>query len=297
MKRIIACVFLTLWFALTIQSAELPKPEGYVNDLAHLLSAEQKVSLEKRLRQYEHETGIEVAVLTVANLQGESVEQFTQDVFTKWGIGKKSSDNGILFLIAPNPDRKARIQTGYGMEPFMTDAQCGDILRKFVRPHTKKEEWGLGITEGVEGIISFLGDRPLAELRKERQKKTALAQDNLRVVIIVLVWVIVLILLVLPLVLSRSRKAFRRREMVLPFAPIKPRASAGGLSLYHSNKEGHSGRRPTRQSEPPVSYNTSDDSSKSAGSSSNPGFGGGGSLPGADFGGGGSGGGGASSDC
>jgi uncharacterized membrane protein YgcG len=153
------------------QGVSLPKPQGYVNDFANLLDAAHKAGLEQQLRQYDHQTGIEIAVLTVKTLQGETVEDFAQEVFKQWGIGKKGDNNGILFLIAPNPDRKLRIQTGYGMEPFLTDGQCGEILRTDVRPYTKKEQWQTGIEKGVSGIITTLGNRPLAELRRAEQQK------------------------------------------------------------------------------------------------------------------------------
>lgn len=174
MKRI---VYSTVMLAVLLcnvlagQGVSLPKPQGYVNDFANLLDAAHKAGLEEQLRQYDHQTGIEIAVLTVKNLQGDTVEGFAQEVFKQWGIGKKGEDNGVLFLIAPNPDRKLRIQTGYGMEPFLTDGQCGEILRTNVRPYTKKEQWQTGIEKGVAGIVATLGNRPLVELRLAEQQR------------------------------------------------------------------------------------------------------------------------------
>ncbi len=59
----------------------------------------------------------EIAVVTVASLDGMSVEEYANKLFKDWGVGQKDLDNGVLILVAPG-ERKMRIEVGYGLEPI-----------------------------------------------------------------------------------------------------------------------------------------------------------------------------------
>lgn len=96
-----------------------------------------------------------MAVVTVNNLGGSTVEDFAQDLFTRWKIGKKGKDNGVL-LLAAIQDRKVRIHVGYGLEPDLTDARCGEIIRENIRPRFKTGAYGAGILAGIDGIIAAI---------------------------------------------------------------------------------------------------------------------------------------------
>ena len=78
-----------------------------------------KASLEKELTDLEKATGWEIAVVTVPNMEGGTVERYAQDLFTSYGIGKKGTDNGVLLLVA-REERKLRIHTGYHADSIVT---------------------------------------------------------------------------------------------------------------------------------------------------------------------------------
>lgn len=57
------------------------------------------------------------------------VDDYAPDLFSKWGIGQRGKDNGILILYALNGGkRNMRIEVGYGAEGYLTDAIAGRIL-------------------------------------------------------------------------------------------------------------------------------------------------------------------------
>ena len=125
MKTKIVVVFLLLAFA----SAALPKPVGYVNDFANLLT--DKNSLENELMLYEKNTTIEIAVVTIDSLpQDKTLFEYGVEMFNEWGIGKKGEDNGILVLIAKNSTvgNRMRIELGYGIQGYITGAEAGRTL-------------------------------------------------------------------------------------------------------------------------------------------------------------------------
>jgi len=137
-------------------AAAFPDPVGYVNDFAGLLSPQTRQDLEARLVALEEETSCELAVVTVASLDGMTVEDYAAGLFQKWGIGKKDKDNGVLFIIARD-EREVRIEVGYGLETTLTDSRAGRILDDYVVPKLRNNDWEGGILGAVAGIEPYLG--------------------------------------------------------------------------------------------------------------------------------------------
>ena len=71
--------------------------------------------LNQSIGEIERTHGIEMAVVVVRSLDGLSIEEFAEQLFNRWGIGKQHRDNGLLFLWSTG-DRKVRVEVGYGLE-------------------------------------------------------------------------------------------------------------------------------------------------------------------------------------
>jgi uncharacterized protein len=104
-------------------------PAGQFIDTAPMFTPEIVEGMNKALAKFERETGAEIAVLTIPSLKGDSIENFALRTFEDWGIGKKFESNGVLLLISTG-DRSARLQVGYGLEPYITDAYAYSLLGK-----------------------------------------------------------------------------------------------------------------------------------------------------------------------
>ncbi len=127
---------------------------GYVNDFAGVMSKEKVSELSSFLTAYTASTTNEIAVVTVQSLQGDTVENYANQLFKEWGIGSKKN-NGILFLVAVE-DRKMRIEVGYGLEGDLTDLQSSKILDGIVKPFFKNNDYTGGIDAGVRAITRTL---------------------------------------------------------------------------------------------------------------------------------------------
>ena len=86
------------------------------------------------------------------------------------GIGQKGKDNGVLVVIVP-PERKMRIEVGYGLEGRLTDVHASRIIRDVMAPRFKANDFDRGTEEGVGAILARLkgeagevtgGDEPSA---------------------------------------------------------------------------------------------------------------------------------------
>ncbi|MFH1675926.1 MAG: TPM domain-containing protein, partial [bacterium] len=106
---------------------ELGKPTGFVNDYAHVLNSDSKSRLTAICDELNDTNGTELAIVTIKTTGGRSIENFAQELFESWGIGKEGTNNGVLILIAVN-DRKWRVLTGYGVEGALTDTLAKRIM-------------------------------------------------------------------------------------------------------------------------------------------------------------------------
>lgn len=160
MKRRLALLLVGLIAVLpasVVFAQGFPRPVGFVNDFADILAPSIRDNLEYQLISLETDTSAEVAVVTVSNLSGQSIDTYAVELFDAWGIGKKDKDNGVLFIISL-ADKKARIEVGYGLEGIITDGRAGRILDNDVIPYFKAGDYESGIAGGVNAIEVYIRD-------------------------------------------------------------------------------------------------------------------------------------------
>ena len=141
--------------AVAITAQTLPKPAGRIADLANVIDAATEADLDNRLDQLEQKTTSEIAVVTVASLDGVPVEDYAVRLFKEWGIGQAKSDNGVLVLVAPN-EREMRIEVGYGLEEVLPDGLAGEIVREQFIPRFRDNDYNGGIRDGVTRVIDVV---------------------------------------------------------------------------------------------------------------------------------------------
>jgi uncharacterized protein len=149
-----------------VNAADIPQHNGFLTDIAGVIKdkAKQKVIVHNIQKISTLPGSPEMAVLIVPSLNGETIEAFTNSVFTKWGIGKKDKNNGILLVISIS-DRKVRLEVGYGLEPIITDTHTVEIIKdKFVPVvANKKDNWELAINDTVNSVYDILHNELVIE--------------------------------------------------------------------------------------------------------------------------------------
>ncbi len=99
------------------------------------------------------------------SLAGESLEDFSVRVAQAWRIGQKGLDSGVVFLVFLQ-DRKMRIEVGYGLEPTLTDAIAGTIIRDVVTPRFREGRLADGIGAGLDAIEAAIKGTYAAPARR-----------------------------------------------------------------------------------------------------------------------------------
>ncbi len=150
--------WLLLWLLLVGSArAELAVPPlvTRITDQAGLLTAAQRQQLEQTLSDFEAAKGSQVAVLTVASTQPETIEEYGIRVATAWKLGRKGVDDGALLLIAKD-DRKMRVEVGYGLEGAIPDAVAKRVIAEIITPYFKQGDYFGGIQAGVSRLIRLI---------------------------------------------------------------------------------------------------------------------------------------------
>ncbi|HEV58513.1 MAG TPA: TPM domain-containing protein, partial [Phycisphaerales bacterium] len=128
---------------------DLAVPQHYVEDRAGVIDAEYERRLNGLLQELEQKTGAQFIVLTVQTVQPLTIEQFSIALAEKWKLGQADKDNGLLLAVAVQ-DRQMRIETGYGLEGFLTDQFCGRVIREVMAPQFRQGRYGQGIYEAIQ---------------------------------------------------------------------------------------------------------------------------------------------------
>jgi uncharacterized protein len=141
--------------ALPSRADSLPIPvlTGRVNDTASVLTPSERQQLTDVLAVYERETHHQIAVLTVPNLSGESIEAYSLRVANAWGIGMKGFDDGILVTLSM-AEREIRIELRKGMQRYISDSDAKVVIDQDMVPAFKKGDFGEGLEAGLRHLMA-----------------------------------------------------------------------------------------------------------------------------------------------
>jgi uncharacterized protein len=151
MRRFMLYSLIFLLLPLNVAALEVPKLNGYVNDLADVISPGTELKIEHFLRGFESSDSTQLVILTIESLQGATLEEYSLSVAESWKIGQKGKDNGALLLIAKQ-ERQMRIEVGYGLEGRLTDLLAGRIIDNEIKPRFKAGDFDGGVIAGVTAM-------------------------------------------------------------------------------------------------------------------------------------------------
>lgn len=148
---LVAVVCAWAWPALA-QTAP-PALTAPVNDFANVIDSRSALQIESLIRQLQAASGDVMIVATVktfqprADLKSLAVEMFGNG---GKGLGAKGQDNGVLIVLALD-DRQVWIESGYGLEGFITDGFAGETSRAMT-PFFRGGDYGQGLLAGATSV-------------------------------------------------------------------------------------------------------------------------------------------------
>lgn len=140
----------------------------FVSDPGNLLSPATKDAVNRRLWDLRQQTSVEAVVAIPPSIGETTIEDWSEQLFTLWGIGKKDKDNGVLLVIAPE-QRRARITTGYGVEGVLPDISCKNIINSAIIPNMREGDINRAVDDATNLVSQVLTDPAVAEEIRSRQ--------------------------------------------------------------------------------------------------------------------------------
>jgi uncharacterized protein len=143
-----------------------PAPTQWYNDKASLLDASAADALNRKLQDFEQQSGSQFIIYVLPSLEGDAIERFTVDCAQKWGVGQKKYNNGLVLFVFVQ-DKKLRIEVGYGLEGTVTDAFSSRVIRDYIAPHFKESDYAGGLNAGADALIAKIrgGEPPVPPLK------------------------------------------------------------------------------------------------------------------------------------
>jgi len=151
---------LVVLLPLVVFAADAPQLTRHVTDLTGTLTAAQIDQLDTQLVNLEKAKGAQLVVLMVGSTQPEEIEEYSLAVAEANKIGRKGSDDGVLLLVAKN-DRHVRIEVGYGLEGAIPDAANARIIREYIAPKFRGNDYFGGISDAVGALTQLINGEAL----------------------------------------------------------------------------------------------------------------------------------------
>ena len=223
LRRLILPPFVFLAFALLLPARGIaalevpPPPTQWVTDRAGILGSTDENLLNKRLQDFEQQSGAQFIVYTFPSLEGESVEDFTIRCVGRWKVGQKKYDNGlVLFVFAQ--ERVVRIEVGYGLEGSVTDAVSSRVIREQIAPHFQRGDYGGGLNAAATALMERIrkGEQAVPPLQQRRGPQQQQGGDDDLGIIPLLIILFVIFFVVAPM-FSRGRRRSGCSGCIFPF--------------------------------------------------------------------------------
>jgi uncharacterized protein len=138
----------------------VPTLSRHVTDLTGTLTPQQIDQLDAQLVQLEKQKGAQLVVLMIGSTRPDDIDDYSLRVAEANKLGRKGVDDGVLLFIAKN-DRQVRIEVGYGLEGAIPDAAAARIIREYLAPKFRNNDYFGGIGDAVGALTQLINGEPL----------------------------------------------------------------------------------------------------------------------------------------
>ena len=142
---------------------------------------------------------VDVFLVCLNSIGYEEPKDFVSRLLNKWGVGDKGKDNGLMLLFVED-QHAFEFETGYGIEPVLTDVKCFEIFQHTIKPYFREGDYEGGMYAGVLDIVDVFGgtvpDDLVTVLPDEEVYKTALEERDKEIMSDFYFWFMLLFFLI-----------------------------------------------------------------------------------------------------
>ncbi len=135
----------------TLLTTIFPPKSGYVNDFAGLLTYEQTETLEQKLEHLYSESSLEIVVVTIDSLNGETVRNTSTRIGNEWSVGYHEGRNGIVLLIS-KAEKEVFAAIDAEVTQLISSRETQNLVNKTAIPLLRKRKYFEAISELIDQI-------------------------------------------------------------------------------------------------------------------------------------------------
>jgi len=189
----------------------LPAPRGLINDFADIIPPAYEEQMNSLAHEVLEKADATLTVVTIKDIGGANIDEFTNRLYEMWGVGKKGEDRGAMILVAFK-ERMIRIEVGYGLEGVIPDGLAGQIRDQVIVPYLKKDEFGPGLSNGLSALAGIIAkDRGIELVGKPATTQEGPSKESRRAYGIFPFLFLLFVLFSPPYVIRRRPRGFSRR--------------------------------------------------------------------------------------
>jgi uncharacterized protein len=185
---------------------------GSIVDNASILTDAEESSINEQITSIEAATGHDVAVLTVLDMGGSSIEDYSIAVARNWELGSAEDNDGVLLVIAME-ERELRLEVGTGLEDIITDNDSSNIIDNIVSPHLSDKDYAGGITAGLTELSNVLNGSATPTTVQNSDGTEGSAGFWTTLITSIFIGVVVIVVIIVVMLWIRRKKAEARAEV------------------------------------------------------------------------------------
>ena len=161
MKRKLAC-FLALMLILVLSGSALayiekPGKDFYYLDTADVLSTETEGIIYFCNKMLEEQTGAQIVIAVLDNLDGEQTYDYAYELFNQWGIGSSENENGFLLLMAIQEDDYYAL-TGPTVEGIFSSSELNKLFDEYLESDFAAKDYDAGALSFFGAVLDKYAD-------------------------------------------------------------------------------------------------------------------------------------------
>ena len=158
-RKMICALLIALWLMSLGAQASVPSPSKafYYLDQADVLSEDTKGEIFYSNQLLDEACGAQVVVVTVDSTDGESMSNYTYDLFNQWGIGDKNKNNGFLLVLAIEDENYYAV-CGSNLQPKLTSSVLNQYFDDYLEADFAAGDYDAGVKKFFEVVFKRVAD-------------------------------------------------------------------------------------------------------------------------------------------
>lgn len=144
-----------------------PSEDIYCLDNAGVLSDDTKGEIVFSNDLLDKACGAQIVVVTLETTGSDAIDDYTTELFNKWGVGDAKKGNGFLLLLAIGDDDYYAL-CGDGLQPKLTSGTLKDYFDRYLETDFAAGRYDAGVKKFFEAIFARVADTYNADVTVEQ---------------------------------------------------------------------------------------------------------------------------------